>query len=72
MKADVKQLAIFNFRDHHQISFFTLNIFSSKKAIPLFLTDNIKMDGIPTKIKYKYIPFLHCISSFEGTPCKNL
>ena len=25
------------------------------------------MDGIPSKIKWKYTSFLHCISSFEGT-----
>ena len=33
--------------------------------LPL-LTDNIKMDRIPTKIKWKIHTFLHCISSFEG------
>ena len=39
------------------------------KSTPL--TDNIKMDRIPTKINEKYKPFLHCISSFEGTSYKN-
>ena len=39
---------------------------------PLFLTDNIKLDGIPTKIKQKYIPFLSCISNFEGESYKNV
>ena len=38
---------------------------------PLFLMDNIKLEGIPTKIK-KYILFLHCISSFEGISLKNV
>ena len=33
---------------------------------PLFLTDNIKMDRIPVKIKWKIHCYLHCISSFEG------
>ena len=33
----------------------------------LFLTNNIKMDGIYTNQN-----FLHCISSFEGTSYKNL
>ena len=28
----------------------------------LFLTDNIEMDRIPTKIKWKYISLLNCIS----------
>ena len=29
---------------------------------PLFLTDKIKMDRIPTKIKWKIVSLLHCIS----------
>ena len=38
-----------------------------------FLTDNTKIDGIPTKIKWKiHDLFTHCISSFEGTSNKNL
>ena len=28
----------------------------------LFLADNIEMDKIPTKIKWKYMSLLHCIS----------
>ena len=36
----------------------------------LLLTNNIKMDGMPTKIKWKIHPLLHCISSFEGTSLK--
>ena len=43
-----------------------------QKPSPLFLTDNIKMDKIPTKIKWKIHTFLHFISSFEGTSYKNL
>ena len=38
---------------------------------PLVLMDNIKLEGIPTKIK-KYILFLHCTSSFEGISHKNV
>ena len=34
--------------------------------------DNIKMDRNQPKSNEKYIPFLHCISSFEGTSYKNL
>ena len=30
------------------------------------------LDGIPTKIKWKNTPCLHCISSFEGTSYKEL
>ena len=47
------------FRDCQQITFVTLNGFcplrkkKKKKPSPLFLTDNIKMDKIPTKIKWK-------------------
>ena len=28
--------------------------------------DIIRLDGTPSKIKGKYIPYLHCSSSFEG------
>ena len=41
-------------RDHRQITFVTLNGFSplsKKNPTLLFLTDNIKLDGIPSKIK---------------------
>ena len=34
---------------------------------PHFLTDNIKLDGVPTKLNEKYSLFLHCISSFESS-----
>ena len=34
--------------------------------------DNIKIDKIPPKSNEKYMPFLQCISSFEGNSCKNL
>ena len=34
---------------------------------PLLLMDNIKIDGMPTKPKKKLMPFLHCISTLEGT-----
>ena len=40
----------------------------SKKTPPsLFLTDSIVLDGTPTKNKWKCMPFLNCISNFEGT-----
>ena len=41
-------------RDCQQITFIMLNRFcqlSKKKPTPLFLTDNIKMDRIPAKIR---------------------
>ena len=38
----------------------------------LFLTDNIKIDKIPSKVKWKIHALLHCISSFEGNSCKTL
>ena len=37
----------------------------------MFLMDNIKIEYQP-KSNEKYIPFLHCISSFEGPFYKNL
>ena len=43
-------------RDHQQITFVTLHRFclSNKKTPPpLFLKDNIKLNGIPTKITWK-------------------
>ena len=33
--------------------------------------DIIKLDGIPKTTKWKYTPFAHCISGFQGT-YKNL
>ena len=56
--------------DGRQITFVTLNGFcpltvKQKNATPLFLTDNIKMDRIPTKSDEKDMPLLFCISSFE-------
>ena len=39
-----------------------------KKPTPLFLTDNIRLDGIyQAKLNKKYMPVLQGISSFEGT-----
>ena len=40
-------------REHQQITFVTLNRFYpiSNPPAPCFLTDNIKPEGIPTKIK---------------------
>ena len=40
-------------RDHRQINFVMLNrlILLRKTSHPLFLMDNIKLDGIPSKIK---------------------
>ena len=59
-----------------QITFVTLNRFCLlQQKIPpfLFLTANIKMDRIPTKIKWKInMLFLHCISGFEGTSFKKI
>ena len=42
-------------RDHRQITFVMLNMFNLLRKIshPLFLMDNIKRDGIPSKIKWK-------------------
>ena len=59
-------------RDHRQITFVALNRFCLlRKAFhPLFLMDNIKLDGIPSKIKRKYTLVLNCISSFKGTSYK--
>ena len=39
----------------------------------LLLTENIKMDGIPTKLNEKYTPFgfLHCIQLLKVTSYKN-
>ena len=58
-------------RDCQQRAFIMLNEFCplSKKTHPyLFLTNNIKMDSIPNKIKWNiHALFLHYISSFEGT-----
>ena len=54
--------AIFSLRDHQQITFVTLNRFCplskpppfpSPPPKPLFLMDKTKMDGIPSKIKWK-------------------
>ena len=58
-------------KDCQQVIFPTLKRFcpsSKKNPTPLFLTENIKIDRIPTKIRC--MPFLHCISSFEGTSYK--
>ena len=61
--------------DHRQTTFMSLNkFFSLSKTIhPLFLTDNIKLDGIIIKIKRKMkcMPVLPAWS-FEGTSYKKL
>ena len=63
-------------RDCQQITFVMLNglfLLSKNPPTSLFLTDNIKMNRIAAKIKWKYITtFLHCISKFGGTLYKNL
>ena len=61
-------------RDHQQTTFIMLNRFFllSKTPHPPFLTDNIKLDGIPIKLNEKYMPLSHCISSFERTSYKKL
>ena len=32
---------------------------------PLLLKDNIKLDGMPTRLNEKYKPVLHCITGFK-------
>ena len=63
-------------RDCLQITFVTLNglcPLSKNPPPPLNLTDNIKMDVVhQTKSNEKCMPFLHYISSFEGTTFKIL
>ena len=63
-------------RDCWQITSVTLNGFcsliSNPPSPPVFLTDKIKMDGIPTKSNEKYKHFLNCIWSFESTSHNNL
>ena len=58
-------------RDHQRITFAPLNRFillGKNLSTPLFLTNNIKLDEIQTKSKWKIqIVNLHCISSFEGS-----
>ena len=49
-------------RDHWQITFITLNRFCAlikRKPTSLFFIDNIKLDGVPTKIKWKIHTFLY-------------
>ena len=49
-------------RDHWQITFITLNRFCAlikKNPTSLFLIDNIKLDGVPTKIKWKIHTLLY-------------
>ena len=64
--------AIVDIKNCRQIISVMLNGFcplSMMKTLPapLFLMDNIKTNGIRPKSNEKYIPFLYCISSFEGT-----
>ena len=63
-------------RDCQQITFVMLNKFcplSRKNPTPVLNRQYIKMDRIPKrnqrkpKPSKKYMPFLHYISSFEGT-----
>ena len=51
---------VFFFLNNDKITFVTLNGFFpfSKLPTPLFLTDNIEMDRIPTKIKWKIHIFI--------------
>ena len=67
-------------RDRRQITLVTLNGFCPLNKTPLhhphphplLLKDNIKLDRIPSQIKWKIMHFSHCISSFEGTSYKKL
>ena len=66
-----------HFRDCRQIIFVTLNRFFSVKYIPLrqslLLTENIKLDRIPSKIKCKVRSYwFHFVSSFEVTSYKKI
>ena len=66
---DIRTYFLQILRDCRQITFVKLNGFcllSKKNPTPLFLTENIKMERILTKL------FLHCVSSFQGTSYKNL
>ena len=75
-------LLLFYFRDCHRIVTLNGFCPLSNPPPPLFLTDNIKINSIPnqecqraqlfnildqTKSNEKYMPFLHYISSFQGT-----
>ena len=66
-----------HFRDCRQIISVTLNRFFSVKYIPLrqslLLTENIKLDRIPSKIKCKVRSYwFHFVSSFEVTSYKKI
>ena len=64
--------AIFSLRDRQQITFVMLNKFCPlSKLTPLFLTKKTKLDGIPSKIKWK-IHVFWCISSFEDISYKRI
>ena len=70
--------------DCQQITFVTLNVFCNPPpsppppGIPLFLADNINLDGIPRKLNKKYasviciVLYFNCISSYERTSYKKL
>ena len=62
-------------KDCRQITFVTLNRFCplSKRRHPICSWRTIsKWMEYLLKSNRKYIPFLHCISSFDGTSYKNL
>ena len=60
-----------DFQDHQQITFVTPNGFCPLSTPSCHRPgDNIKLDGILTKVKWNYIPILYCISSFKGASYK--
>ena len=62
-------------RDRRHITFVTLNrccLLSKKNPCLLFLTDDIRLDGILTINKWKIHAWLHCISCFEGISYRKL
>ena len=59
-------------RHHHYITFFSLNRFcpfSNPHPLtpPFFLMATSSWNGYQPKLNEKYMPFLKCILSFEGT-----
>ena len=58
-------------RDPQQINFIMLMVIMWKTLHPLFLTDNTKLDGMPTKIKLKIQAcFTLYFKFWEGTSVK--
>ena len=59
-------------RDPQQINFIMLMVIMWKTLHPLFLTDNTKLDGMPTKIKLKIQAcFTLYFKFWEGTSAKS-